>query len=402
MSEISQILEAVQALEQKLSSLEEARTKEGANLSEIEKKLAALGEEQHNYARQLLAIEQKGADKLAGGQKHMTLGQRFVSSEAFKNFREKRITRASLDAASPVTTPAGAVPTDYRGIKGEPELANVVTAEFPPVPTTSNSISYLKEKAFTNSAAETAEGAQKPESKMEFEIADAPVRTIPHFIRVTKQLADDAPALAAYIDLRMMYGLKRRIEKQLLVGDGTGENLKGIFAEGNYTPHGFTAENLPEGSTVLDMIRRCASTMALNGYRARAVFLNPMDWDSLLGMKDSNGNYILGRPTESGESIRPWGLRVIASPEVVEGKFMVADTVMGATAYERQAPVLEMFEQDSDNVQKNLYTIRVECRMAFAVETANAFIGGDLSISGAAAKSAKVGIAQVDKASVGA
>lgn len=380
MSEISRILEAVQALEQKLASLEEARAKEGADLSDIEKKMNELGAEQHKLALQMLAVEQKGTAKFADGQKHKTLGQRFVESESFKNFREKRITRATLAAASPVVTPEGAVPSDYRGIKGEPELANVVTAEFPPVPTTSNSISYLKEKAFTNSAAETAEGSKKPESKMEFELADAPVRTIPHFIRVTKQLADDAPALAAYIDLRMMYGLNRRIEKQLLVGDGTGENLKGIFASGNYTPHGFTEDNMPAGSTVLDMIRRCASTMSLTGYRARAVFLNPMDWDTILGMKDSNGNYIIGRPSESGENIRPWGLRVVASPEVAAGKFMVADTVMGATAYERQGPTLEMFEQDSDNVQKNLYTIRCECRMAFAVETANAFIGGDLKI----------------------
>lgn len=380
MSEISLVLEAVQALEKKLSSLEDARTKEGANLSDIEKKMSELGDEQLKLARQILAMEQKNTAKLADGQKHVTLGQRFVQSEAFKNFRSGRITKATLAAASPVTTPDGAVPTDYRGIKGEPELANVVAAEFPPVPTTSNSISYLKEKAFTNSAAETAEGAQKPESKMEFETADAPVRTIPHFIRVTKQLADDAPALAAYIDLRMMYGLGRRIEKQLLVGDGTGENLKGIFATGNYTVHGFTEDNMPAGSTVLDLIRRCASTMALNGYRANAVFMNPMDWDTLLGMKDTNGNYIIGRPTESGSSIRPWGLRVVASPEVTEGQFMVADTVMGATAYERQGPTLEMFEQDSDNVQKNLYTIRCECRMAFAVETANAFIGGLLKI----------------------
>ena len=385
MSEISKILEAVQALEQKLASLEEARAKEGADLSGIEKKMNELGDEQVKLARQMLAMEQKGTAKHAGGQNRMTLGQRFVNSEAFKNFRAGNITKATLAAASPVVTPDGAVQSDYRGIKGQPELANVVTAEFPPIPTSSNSISYLKEKAFTNSAAETAEGAVKPESKMEFELADAPVRTIPHFIRVTKQLADDAPALAAYIDNRMMYGLDRRIEKQLLVGDGTGQNLKGIFATGNYTAHGFTEDNMPTGSTILDMIRRCASTMALTGYRARAVFLNPMDWDTILGMKDTNGNYIIGRPSESGESIRPWGLRVIASPEVTQGQFMVGDTVMGATAYERQGPTLEMFEQDSDNVQKNLFTIRCECRMAFAVESANAFIGGKLEIGAGAA-----------------
>ena len=385
MSEISQVLEAVQALEKKLSSLEDARSKEGANLSDIEKKMSELGDEQVKLARQLLTMEQKGAAKLAGGQKHMTLGQRFVESDAFKSFKEGKITKATLAAASPVTTPAGSVSVDYQGIKGEPELPNVVAYAFARVPTTSNAISYLKENAFTNSAAETAEGGDKPESKMEFTEADAPVRTIAHFIRVTKQLADDAPALAAYINSRMMYGLNRRIEKQLLNGDGTGSNLSGIFKTGNFTAHGFTEDNMQATDTILDLIRRCAATMRKSGYTPNVVFLNPMDFDTLRGMKDTNGNYLMGSPLQAGTDIRPWGLRVIESPEVTEGKFMVADTVMGATIYDRQAPVIEIFEQDANNVTKNLYTIRCECRMAFAVETANAFIGGDLEIGAGSA-----------------
>ena len=272
------------------------------------------------------------------------------------------------------------MPADYRGIKAEPELPNAVKDAFPGVPTSSNSISYLKESAFTNSAAETAEGGDKPESKMEFTEADAPVRTIAHFIRVTKQLAEDAPALAAYINHRMMYGLNRRIEKQLIVGDGTGQNLSGIFTTGNYTVHGFTEDNMPADSNVLDLIRRCGATMRKVGYTPSVVFLNPMDFDTIRGMKDKNGNYLMGSPLQAGTDIRPWGLRVVESPEVTEGKFMVADPIMGATIYERSAPVIEMFEQDANNVTKNLYTIRCETRMAFAVESANCFVGGDLAI----------------------
>lgn len=378
------LVEQARGIEEKLANLEAFKKTLSKEQEEKYSTLAAdvknLAEAQHRLARQMLDMEQKGADKLPGGQKHTTLGQRFVESEAFKSFMEGKLTKATLAAASPVATPDGAVPVDYQGIKGEPELPNVVTYAFAHVPTTSNSITYLKENAFTNSAAETAEGGDKPESKMEFTEADAPVRTIAHFIRVTKQLADDAPALAAYINSRMMYGLHRRIEKQLLNGDGTGSNLKGIFATGNFTAHGFTEDNMQATDTVLDLIRRCAATMRKSGYTPNVVFLNPMDFDTLRGMKDTNGNYLMGSPLQAGTDIRPWGLRVIESPEVTEKKFMVADTVMGATVYDRQAPVIEMFEQDGNNVTKNLYTIRCECRMAFAVETANAFIGGDLKI----------------------
>ena len=178
----------------------------------------------------------------------------------------------------------------------------------------------------------------------------------------------------------MMYGLNRRIEKQLIVGDGTGQNLSGIFTTGNYTVHGFTQDTMPADSNVLDLIRRCGATMRKVGYTPSVVFLNPMDFDTIRGMKDKNGNYLMGSPLQAGTDIRPWGLRVVESPEVTEGKFMVADPIMGATIYERSAPVIEMFEQDANNVTKNLYTIRCESRMAFAVESANCFIGGDLEI----------------------
>ena len=312
------LVEQAKGIEEKLANLEAFKKtlskEQEEKFSTLAEDVKNLSEAQHRLARQMLDMEQKGADKLAGGQKRTTLGQRFVECDAFKAFMEGKLTKATLADASPVATPDGAVPADYQGIKGEPELPNVVTYAFAHVPTTSNSITYLKEAAFTNSAAETAEGGDKPESKMEF-----------------------------------------------------------------------TEDNMPTGSTVLDLIRRCAATMRKNGYTANSVFLNPMDLDTLRGMKDTNGAYLMGSPLQAGTDIRPWGLRVIESPEVTEGKFMVADTVMGATIYDRQAPVIEMFEQDGNNVTKNLYTIRCECRMAFAVETANAFIGGDLEIGAGSA-----------------
>lgn len=380
MDPMEKLVQQAQQIEQKLSDLSTKRAEDEKQAADLAAQIKTLSEEQTKLGKKMLELQQGAQTVAASKEAPKTLGMQFIKCQAYADLMAGKLTKATLAAASPVTTPAGSVPVDYRGIKGEPELPNVVTAAFPHVPTQSNAISYLKESAFTNSAAETAEGTAKPESKMEFTEADAQVRTIAHYIRVTKQLAEDAPALAAYINSRMMYGLNRRIEKQLLVGDGTGQNLSGIFTSGNYTEHGFTQSNMPEGSTVLDLIRRCAATMRKTGYTPSVVFLNPMDFDTLRGMKDSNGGYLMGSPLQAGTDIRPWGLRVIESPEVAEGTFMVADPQMGATIYDRTAPVIEMFEQDSDNVTKNLYTVRCETRMAFAVESANCFIGGDLEI----------------------
>lgn len=380
MDHMEKLLEQAANIEAKLSELSSTRAKDAQQAADMAEQIKALSEEQAKLGKKMLDLQQKAQTVSVGGEKTVSLGAQFTESQPYADLMAGKITKATLAAASPVVTPAGSVPVDYRGIKGEPELPNVVTAAFPHTTTSSNAISYLKEKSFENSAAETAESTAKPESKIEFEEADASVRTIAHYIRVTKQLAEDAPALAAYINNRMMYGLNRRIERQLLVGDGTGQNLSGIFTAGNFTAHGFTTSTMPEGSTVLDLIRRCASTMRKTGYTPTVLFLNPMDFDTLRGMKNQSGDYLMGSPLQAGTDIRPWGLRVVEFPEVAEGKFMVADPQMVAMIYDRSAPVIEMFEQDSDNVTKNLYTIRCECRMAFAVESANCFIGGDLAI----------------------
>lgn len=380
MDHMEKLLEQAANIEAKLSELSSNRAKDAQQAADMAEQIKALSEEQAKLGKKMLDLQQKAQSVSVGGEKAVSLGAQFTGSQPYADLMAGKITKATLAAASPVVTPAGSVPVDYRGIKGEPELSNVVTAAFPHTTTSSNAISYLKEKSFENSAAETAESTAKPESKMEFEEVDASVRTIAHYIRVTKQLAEDAPALAAYINNRMMYGLNRRIERQLLVGDGTGQNLSGIFTAGNFTAHGFTTSTMPEGSTVLDLIRRCASTMRKTGYTPTVLFLNPMDFDTLRGMKNQSGDYLMGSPLQAGTDIRPWGLRVVESPEVTEGKFMVADPQMGAMIYDRSAPVIEMFGQDSDNVTKNLYTIRCECRMAFSVESANCFIGGDLAI----------------------
>ncbi len=368
-------------IEKKLSAIENKQIKSEELKAEVDK----IGAEQLKLARKMLDLQQASTAK-GGEMKQQGLGDRLVSSQGYVDFCKGLNRKVYLAAESPVSTPAGSVQPDYRGIQAEPQLPNSVQAAFGiPVPTVSNSISWLKEKAFQNAAAETAEGAQKPESKAEFEQADAPVRTIAHFIRITKQLAEDAPALAAYINNRMSYFLERRIEKQLLNGDGTGQNLSGIFKEGNYVVHGFTYDTLPATDTVLDLIRRCATKINSVGYRANTLFINPVDFDTIRGMKDSNGQYLMGSPLQDNASVRPWGLNVCESSEVTEGQFMVADTVMGATIYNRQGTTLEMFEQDGDNVIKNLITIRAECRKAFTVESVNCFVGGKLEIGAKAA-----------------
>ncbi len=347
-----------------------------------------LKEEQSKLSKQLFELQQKASFAAAPQEKAIvkTLGQQFVESKEYQNFRlgqtgRVRVVLAEGDSQTstqtptnaPIATPTNAVPKDRQaGIIAPPSLAPVVGNLLNSGETASNMIEYLKEKSETIGAAETAEGAQKPYSSFEFEIANAPVRTIPHFTRITRQLADDLPALAAFIDNRMTKGVDDRVEAQIIKGDGTGQNLAGLFSTGNYTAHGYTSANK---LTKLDILKKCIARLQASGYKPQAVLMNPLDWADLTLAKKTDGSYILGNPATSTPDV-VWGVPVVLSAFVESGKFMVGDFYAAATIYTRSGTVIEIFEQDGDNVQKNLLTIRAECRKALAVEVPAALIGG--------------------------
>ncbi len=50
-------------------------------------------------------------------------------------------------------------------------------------------------------------------------------------MKASRQAMDDAPALASMIDVEMRYGLDDVEERQLLAGDGTGQNLLGMMPQ---------------------------------------------------------------------------------------------------------------------------------------------------------------------------
>ena len=99
----------------------------------------------------------------------------------------------------------------------------------------------------------------------------------------------------------------------------------------------------------------------------------------MLFVKNTSGDYYLNGPVNVASKTL-WGLPVLDSQAIPEGKFMVVDTAQAATVWHRSGLVLEMFEQDSDNVQKNLVTIRAERRLGFSIERPEALVGGALAI----------------------
>lgn len=379
--EIKEISEALDRIEGKMKETSEANKAE----------LKRLGDEQVKLSRQLIEVQQNAVKAVAPKAEAKTVGAQVAESNAVKAFVEGSATKARMelaetkaDAVNPIVTPTGGVVQAYRrpGVLAGAFRPFTIEALFPNIPVASNAYEYVKETdaGFVNGAAPVAEGAQKPFGSTGFELVSGTVKTIAHLARISKQLMEDALALEAYINQRIVYGVDLAVEDQITKGDGLGQNLSGIFKTGNYTAHGATLADLgTKNASLLDLILFAKTKIEQAYYRPSAILLNPLNWSRLQMLKNANGDYYLGHPATVAPA-ELWGLPVITTQAVAVDQFMVGDFTAAGTVWARQGLTVELFEQDSDNVQKNLITIRAERRLGFGIERPAALCGGALTV----------------------
>lgn len=257
----------------------------------------------------------------------------------------------SDDTLVPAQRKAGIVPGAFRALK----IADLLVT----VPTVSNAWEFTRENTWTNNAAETAEGASKPESVLTFEQLSVSIRTIAHFIKASNQILADAPALRAYIDNRLRHGVEKRLDNQLLNGDGSGQNISGMTRAGNFTS--FTPAS---GDTGIDSVNKAKYAIIGADWDATGVIMNPADWGAIERLKTTDKTYVVGNPFGS---IVPmlWGLPVVVTNAMTSGKFMVADFTTSYEHISRMSTVIDVGFV-SDDFTRNLVTIRAERRDALA------------------------------------
>lgn len=332
----------------------------------------------------LLEIQQKGV-KMQQAEKPKSMGQKFVEGDQFKAMMEGRQTSAKMEFKNTIIGEGGSPQDPTNDIVPLQTMSGIVGGAFrqlrikdiiPGGMASGNTIHYTRELTFTNNAAETAEAGQKPESVLTFEGVDSPVRTIAHTIKVSKQVLDDAPALQSYIDRRMRYGVEIRLENQIVNGNGTSPNLSGILASGNFTSlTAATADN------AFDFANRAKYKVIESDYMADYFLINPADWGALERIKATGGEYV-GNYNAVGylnNGLVPtlWGLPVIASNTVPSGT-LIALSSDATMFWDRQQTTVEIFNQNEDDVEKNLLTVRGECRGAFSVFRPAAIVSGTL------------------------
>ncbi len=302
----------------------------------------------------------------------LSFGQMYARSKEFKTGqRTKTEVPAMLEVEIKTLfqTSAGFAPESIRSgllVEGVTRPVQVLDL-IPSFPINQAAFVYMEETTRTHASAEKAEGAAFAESTFEWTQQTSTVRKITDSIPVTDEQLEDADQVASLLDQRLRFGLRQRLDLQVLVGNGTAPNLLGINNKsGVQTQAKGTDDRLTAFHKGLTLVRFTGRADA-NGAVA-----HPNDWQDILLSKNANGDYLFGNPFMGPGPSSLFGVPVAVSDAQTENTVLVGDFQNFCRLDDRRG-VTVVTGYSGTMFAEGEQLIRADLRAAFTVTRAAAF-----------------------------
>lgn len=325
-----------------------------------------------------LAAETKGrepgSDPKPEKKAFRSLGDAFVDSQAFKGYAAGQgvgpVAHLDVSLKTLFQTSAGWDPEDTR--TGHLELiatrpAPVVVDALPQTTTGQSTVVYMEETTFTNNAAEAAEAGTYGEGALALTEKTSEVRKIAVWLPVTDEQFEDEPRARDYVNNRLPFMLRQRLDLQVLTGDGTAPNLRGTENVSGIQTQALGTDPIP------DAIYKVMRKIRDDGFaEPSVVFIRPEKWETVRLLRTTEGMYIWGHPSVPGpETI--WGVPVVQTTAVTSTKAVVGDYRNFSELAVRRGVDVQMTNAHSTFFVEGKQAIRCDVRVALVHYRPKAF-----------------------------
>ena len=328
------------------------------------------------------------AKKSADSKKPMNLKTALkdaIDGGAIDGLKKGNSRAASFEIKADMTTGAdftGEViaATRVPGIKYDPSSPVHVRDMVPVGTTNSDVVRYVTESAYTQGGAATAEGSALGQTDFNLTASTANVELLGTYLRISRQMMEDTEQLTSYISARIPSKLMAVEDDQVLGGNGVAPNLHGLRNTATIWSNaasGYAAGVITNPQN-FDVLITAKNQVEKANYKASHILMHPTDFNKLLSTKDGDSRYIKDQVYQ-GLAPSFAGIPIVTNTNFAEGEFILGDFGQAAQLWVRENAGVEMFEQDSDNIQKNFITVRVQERVAFATYLPNALCRGTFS-----------------------
>ncbi|QHJ77022.1 MAG: hypothetical protein [Caudoviricetes sp.] len=192
---------------------------------------------------------------------------------------------------------------------------------------------------------------------------------------VSDDMVEDLPWLQGEITDAAEYSLGLEEENQLLNGDGTDPNLKGLLNRG--------VQTLGQGSdSDADRLFSCRRLISsATGFSPDGIVINPVDYEAIRLSKDSNGQYFgggyfAGQYGNGGIMQDPpiWGLRTVVTEAVNPGTAIVGAFKAGGKVLRKGGLDIKSTDSHADYFINDKQAIRLKERVGLQIKYPKAFV----------------------------
>jgi HK97 family phage major capsid protein len=256
------------------------------------------------------------------------------------------------------------IPAQYvPGIKYDPTRPVHVRQLLAQGSTNSDVVRYVRETAYDNGAAATAQGATFTESDFDLTAFDANVQKIGTYFRISEEMLADTPQLTSYLAARAPEKLLTVEDAQLLYGNGTAPNISGISTSGATAFAAGAFADTITAANQFDVLTVAINQLALVNYRPDYIMLNPTDFSKILLLKATTNEYLKDQ-VYAGLQPQFLGIPVVVNTAVTAGTYLVGNFAMATQLWVRENLSLEFFREDGTNVRDGFVTVRLVERIA--------------------------------------
>jgi HK97 family phage major capsid protein len=224
--------------------------------------------------------------------------------------------------------------------------------------TSADQITYIDEVAGEGGAGMTAEGGTKSQSDVDYVERTLVLQNVTHFIKVSTKMLKQPNYIVQAVRNTLLRKLQLKKQEQLLSGNNTAPNIKGIKSWA--TPYVGT----PYAGSVIqpnlnDLIRVCVGLIQeqADDFYPNYVIVSHKRLADMDLKKASDGHYVLP-PFSSLDNRTIAGVRVISSNEFTDAELLIGDFTKANYVYRDTIQV--SVNLDGNDFTKNLRTILAE------------------------------------------
>jgi HK97 family phage major capsid protein len=264
------------------------------------------------------------------------------------------------------TTNANSVvlPFNESGVSKSPDRQAYLVDLFNTATINSPRVVWVERSGRTDGADTRSEGAIMGESDYTWIRRNLDVENISSYVKVTDEALTDWDMTLSEIRLELFGQLQRKLDDQLLAGNGATPNIAGVtHVCRTYDYAGLNTS--VDAPNIFDAIAAAAAQVRFHLYNPNYVVLHPTDFAKMNLQKDDNGNYVLPPFISAGNMVID-GMRVVVNTGITAGQVLVGDFTKG-TVYFRKGIDIRLWDQNDKDPIYGLKTITGDMRAVLKI-----------------------------------